>query len=447
MIRGFGVPSGAGVHISMDIFDTFDSIQSTVADIFNNLGMYCVQWANGALRVFRQLTWSAKDMLTFSTEDPTFKDFTNVVTRVSSVLTIIASSLLVLFFLTSLASDAWDNRHDVDIWSFAKDLIKLIVSVVVINNALLLTKLIFNSGAALAQLVAVSSDAAQDFGGSMKLNDLKTMYLINGVTGIRGVFILIAYVLGAVVITVCGVLITVEIYQRILKIYILIPCSTLAFSTFVIGHNKSGGEVFTGYVKSICQVSLEALVIMLSICFTYTLCSNSKIMEALFPADVADCTRVSASCADDYIALSAFIFDYNVKYDETTGSNGFKSYIKARSGDAMFTTDNEIVKFDLKNVNSDLLTKLDGMEQAPAVLMYNLDTSAEQQPIKTSMISNAVKSFESGTVLNTYYFYLYPEVSVKDALMLLVQIIFPCMLCVGAVKAAGQYSGMIVGKG
>lgn len=446
MIETFSPLGGCGVHLNMDIYDTVSSIQTTVSDIFNNLGMYCVQWANGALRVFRQLTWSAKDMLTFSTEDSTFSEFSMVVNRVSSVLTTIASSLLVLFFLSSIASDAWDTRHDLDIWSFTKDLVKLIVSVVIINNALLLTKQIFNSGAALAQLVSFSGGTAQDLGMSMKLNDTKTMYLVNGVTGIRGVFILIAYVLGAIVITVCGVIITIEIYQRILKIYVLIPGSTLAFSTFVIGNGKSGGEVFSGYIKSICQVALEGFVIMLAICFTYSLCSNSKVMEKLFPADVTDYTTVSASCADDYVALSSFLFDYNIKYDERTGSNGFKSYLKNKGDGDLFATGNNIVKFNYGNVNRDLLDKLDGMEQAPAVLMYSQSMTSEQQPIKAAMISNAVKNFDSGTSLRTYYYYLYPEVSVKDALMLLVQIIFPCMLCVGGTKAAEKYSGMMVGK-
>ena len=124
------------------VLDTVDTVTSTISDVLSNLGRYCVEWVDGALSVFRKLTWSAKDLLTFKTTDSTFSSFNTVINNVSGVLTIIASSLLVLFFLTSLASDAWDSRHDMDVWGLVKDIAKLIISVVVVNNALYFTKLI-----------------------------------------------------------------------------------------------------------------------------------------------------------------------------------------------------------------------------------------------------------------------------------------------------------------
>ena len=32
-------------------------------------------------------------------------------------------------------------------------------------------------------------------------------------------------------------------------------------------------------------------------------------------------------------------------------------------------------------------------------------------------------------------------------MLLLVQVLFPCMMCIGTVKAAGTYTAMAVGKG
>ena len=125
--------------------------------------------------------------------------------------------------------------------------------------------------------------------------------------------------LASIVIVMCGVMITMEIYQRIFKIYILIPFSTLSYSTFVMG-NRSGGEVFSGYLKSIIQVALEAMVIMLAISFTYRLCNNSAVMQKLFPAKFNDYAVVAATSYDDYIVLNEFVSNYSISYDEDAGS-------------------------------------------------------------------------------------------------------------------------------
>ena len=444
------------------VLDTVDTVTSIISDVLSNLGRYCVEWVDGALSVFRKLTWSAKDLLTFKTTDSTFSSFNTVINNVSGVLTIIASSLLVLFFLTSLASDAWDSRHDMDVWGLVKDIAKLIISVVVVNNALYLTRLIFNAGAGLASVVAALG-VGGDGSDTVKLSSVAARYLTYGVSGIRGVFLLVVYVLGSIVIVMCGVMITMEIYQRIFKIYILIPFSTLSYSTFVMG-NRSGGEVFSGYLKSIIQVALEAMVIMLAISFTYRLCNNSAVMQKLFPAKFADYAVVSASNYDDYVVLNEFM-SYDIKYDESTGSNGFIDYmtqyynnaqrlsegLRENGSSTMFGSMWRKVlgaDFNISNVNGDLFASLDKLKVAPAVILYNTDTNSVQQTVQAAtLFANQVKNGTPGETFRTYYFYMYPGASIKDALMLLVQVLFPCMLCVGAVKAAGTYSGMAVGKG
>lgn len=444
------------------VLDTVDTVTSTISDVLSNLGRYCVEWVDGALSVFRKLTWSAKDLLTFKTTDSTFSSFNTVINNVSGVLTIIASSLLVLFFLTSLASDAWDSRHDMDVWGLVKDIAKLIISVVVVNNALYLTRLIFNAGSGLASVVAALG-VGGDGSDTVKLSSVAARYLTYGVSGIRGVFLLVVYVLGSIVIVMCGVMITMEIYQRIFKIYILIPFSTLSYSTFVMG-NRSGGEVFSGYLKSIIQVALEAMVIMLAISFTYRLCNNSAVMQKLFPAKFADYAVVSASNYDDYVVLNEFM-SYDIKYDESTGSNGFIDYMTQYYNNAQRLSEGlrengsstmlgsrwrKVLgaDFNISNVNGDLFASLDKLKVAPAVILYNTDTNSVQQTVQAAtLFANQVKNGTPGETFRTYYFYMYPGASIKDALMLLVQVLFPCMLCVGAVKAAGTYSGMAVGKG
>lgn len=459
MVEILAKAAEAATESKTPVLDTVDTVTSTISDVLSNLGRYCVEWVDGGLSVFRKLTWSAKDLLTFKTTDSTFSSFNTVINNVSGVLTIIASSLLVLFFLTSLASDAWDSRHDMDVWGLVKDIAKLIISVVVVNNALNFTKLIFNAGAGLASVVAALG-VGGDGSDTVKLSSVAARYLTYGVSSIRGVFLLVVYVLGSIVIVMCGVMITMEIYQRIFKIYILIPFSTLSYSTFVMG-NRSGGEVFSGYLKSIIQVALEAMVIMLAISFTYRLCNNSSVMQKLFPAKFNDYAVVAATSYDDYIVLNEFVSNYSISYDEDADSNGFRNYMQHYYDNAKRLAEKKSERhgsdsfgkllgscFELSNVNGNLLSSLDSMKTKPAVILYNTDTNSVQQSVQAAtLFANQVKNGTPGETFRTYYFYMYPEASIKDALMLLVQVLFPCMLCVGAVKAAGTYSGMAVGKG
>ena len=108
-----------------DITDTIGDTIDTVEEIFDNMGKYCVEWANGALKAYQNLTSSASEILQTDVDNSIFSDFWTVINRVSSVFCIIASTLIVLFFLTNLTSEAWETRHELDIWGFVKDIVKL----------------------------------------------------------------------------------------------------------------------------------------------------------------------------------------------------------------------------------------------------------------------------------------------------------------------------------
>lgn len=159
--------------------------------------------------------------------------------------------------------------------------------------------------------------------------------------------------------------------------------------------------------------------------------------------------------------LNEFVSNYSISYDEDAGSNGFRDYMQQYYDNAKRLAEKKSERhninsfgkmlgsyFELSNVNGNLLSSLDSMKTKPAVILYNTDTNSVQQSVQAAtLFANQVKNGTPGETFRTYYFYMYPEASIKDALMLLVQVLFPCMLCVGAVKAAGTYSGMAVGKG
>jgi hypothetical protein len=196
-------------------------------------------------------------------------------------------------------------------------------------------------------------------------------------------------------------------------------------------------------------VALEAMVIMLAISFTYRLCANSKAMEKLFPADTAGYTTVTVAKYEDYVALSLFLNNFTPDYDESSNSNGFRTYINniENSVDYVVTDDTVVLEFDAGKISDTLIAALDKMEYQPATIKTNFSKNATQIPATKTQLTNIIKNKNSSTAFKQCYMYLYPKVTVKSALMLLMQIVFPCMLCVGVVKAASTYSGLVVGKG
>jgi hypothetical protein len=67
--------------------------------------------------------------------------------------------------------------------------------------------------------------------------------------------------------------------------------------------------------------------------------------------------------------------------------------------------------------------------------------SAKNNVVMTAQRYEIRARLEKGS-LNVY---LCPAISWKDVLIICLSVIFPCILCCGAVKSAGQYASMIFG--
>lgn len=205
-----------------------------------------------------------------------FADFWSVINRVSAVLSVIASTVMVLLFLINMCTEAWDTRHDMELWTILKQLVKMVVAVAIVNNALTIVTAIFSMGARVARIVTLtnSSDVVSLSSGNSRL-------LNYGVSGMSGLLTFIVYIIATLIIIATGILITLEIYQRVFKMYILIPFSTISFTTFVMGDGNRGNEVFHGYLKTILSTAAEAVVIMMCVSFCYNLIESGQTMNEL----------------------------------------------------------------------------------------------------------------------------------------------------------------------
>lgn len=430
MIRNFaGVCVTGVVHNGFnDVWDALKTGVSTISDFFSNVGEWCGDVLNAALNVFSSLVYSSVNVLTADPESELFSDFWTVVNRVSSVLGVIASTLIVLLFVFNMATDAWDSRHELDLWGTMKMIVKMLVAVIIVNNAVKIVTAIFSMGARIAGLVVASGDEGL---GNAALSEEYYCYFKFCVSGFSGVIVFLVYLLGAVVIIVSAVTICMEIYQRIFKIYILIPFSTISFTTFVMGDGNRGNEVFHGYLKSILSTAAEAVIIMVCVVFTGTLVTHTDTMDNLFPAFAEMQTeQVAYYSEEDLMALVLYV-------------NHDASSLAILSGSDGISISDSVTNFINNSSPSDYATVVDGMGRVwrSGDLLATLARST-QTGISDSLSAIINASQDGGHLTAT----IYPIFSWKTMFMILLQLIFPCTLCAGAVKAVSNYSGMILGR-
>lgn len=396
--------------ILYNIIDDIGEIGYTIKHLFDDTGIWCVKIGNAAVGVFDKLTYSATDILTSDSDSAIFSDFWKVINPVSRVFCIIASTLMILFFIGSLVSEAWETRHEFDIWGFVKSLVKLIVCVVILNNSIPIVKGIFSAGARMARIVSLRSSGVGD---TLRISKASSNYIAFGVSGLSGLFVFFVYLIGSLVVITSAVMITLEIYQRVFKIYILIPFSCFSFSTFAMSKNGHGSEVFSGYLKSIIQTSLEAVVIILALSFCSSLIANDTTMNNLFSGyDATDYISITVNNPEEYQYAKNYYrnkqyADNNGKSMEEVKSNGISDAFKQSVSNAF--------SGDLTYYENEKIGEL------------NQDGD------------------RSITYPTTYS--IFPSVSWKDAFMILLQFVFPCILCAGVVKSADRYSGIVVGRG
>lgn len=408
------------VFVSNSLSDIKDAVTS-VTNFFSNIGATCVDILNGALSVFSKFVFRSIDVLTMDIDDVSFSDFWQVINNISGVLCIIASTLMVLLFLINMCTDTWDSRYDLDVFGIVKKCAKMLVSIVLVNNAVTIVTTIFKLGARVAKVITFGSDSDAAFYEAMKLSDTQATYIEYGVSGFKGFLMWIAFFICSIAIIASGIMITIEIYSRIFKMFILIPFSTISFTTFVMGDGNRGNEVFHGYLKSILSTAIEAVIIMVLLSFTSSLIAGGT-MEKLFPAMETEASESIQANGVEVVFLAA-----KISGDEETANS-----LLNKHGD---------------EISAKVKTLAGGKGRDKAISKYGCIVSEDgivlegtgdgMSYIYTALVDN---SDDVSTTIR-----LYPSFTWKGVFMIVLQILFPILLCTGAVKSVEKYSGMILG--
>lgn len=266
-----------------------------IKQFFNDMGGTCSELLSSALNLYKRMLLSAVELLskdyqgTVGTNTYThsvehygeFKDFWTVINNVSNIFAAIATTLITLLFLISLVNDSWDNRHELDFASFFKSFAKFFAAIVLVNNATKIVSTLFTLSSKVAALIC-STNNLEDLDVSLKVADEQLIRY--GVSGPKGLIISILFLMVFLVIIASGITVMLEVYQRMFKIFVLIPFSAISFSTFTMSDSHRGAEVFHGYAKSIISTAIESVIIMVFIAFSLTLI-NGDGLDSVFSSD------------------------------------------------------------------------------------------------------------------------------------------------------------------
>lgn len=420
----------------LHLFETFEKVGDaidTIASIFTDTGKWCAECINAGLKIFSQLISGGISILTKKVEDASFADFYEVAKTLSGIILRIAGPLIVVFFLYRLFDEVTDIRNQMDIWGLTKCIIKMNLAGVLVANAVTIVSAIFNVGALIAKLLYVSvTGNSIDFSQTLALSDTYVTALRTGVSGLKGFLILFLYLIGMIAIIVCGLIVVVEIYKRVMRLFMILPFGSFSFATYTLSDFK-GHEIFQGYLKGVIKTSIEAIVIMLAICFSYILLQSGHTTEALFPSkeDGRALTTDITIRNDDEYELAYFLL-YNPNYEFITEEVDMNNVSDA------FLADFE--------VNRDLSYILSENTDGSYSFGVSLGGESKHKEISGVEVSSS-KQFGKYERSITYpaTLTIYEEVDWYYALIILLRELFPCLLCSLTVKESDRITGIIVG--
>ena len=396
--------------------EAISEITDLIMQVIDNIGESSADVLDGGLNMFSNFVNYSIGLITKNIDDAMFDNFWQVIDNVTSVLGVVASTLLVILFLINLCTDTWENRHDIDLWDIVKMIMKMFVSVVLVNNALLIVKSIFNLGVKLSSIIFLGG---QDV--TLAVPTVTKNMLRYGICGFDGLLNFLICLLCSIAIIACGAIITMEILQRVFKIYVLVPFSSISFTTFVMGNGNRGNEIFRGYLKSVISTASEALVIMVCVSFTFSIAGDMKLMDSIMGNDASEMNRsikeITISGTEEFMSL-LFYLDGNYPTDSQNSmlcGGNYDTYRQkfretlGRATDLGEVTLQEIDYNDTEEYQDDFL---EGLKEA---------FSKEE------------------TV------WICPRLHWMDVLKICASFLLPCALCCAAVKKSEQIASMIFG--
>ncbi|MBR6223756.1 MAG: hypothetical protein IKQ71_09990 [Lachnospiraceae bacterium] len=199
-----------------------------------------------------------------------------VISGIEPIFVAVGSSLVVLFFVIGFCSESVDVKEEMRFEVILRMLIRLGLAEWFVANNVTIMKAVFTSVGNLVGLLSGNSTVELKIAADQA-------EIIKDLGFGESLIMLILTALLSIIIIICGFFLIYTVYFRFLKLLIIVPLGSIAYST--MGGNRMVAHTAVTYSKYFLSVVLEAVVMALAI----ILC-NALINSGLpsFTGDYAD---------------------------------------------------------------------------------------------------------------------------------------------------------------
>ena len=225
----------------MDVFKLGDQILALLEMVFGF-------WNNQVLLVFAMLGQSP---VNFKGGGPW-----GVIAGIEPAFVAVGSSLVVLFFVIGFCSESIDIREDMRFEVILRLLIRVGLAEWFVANNVTIMKAFFTSVGNLVNLLSAGSYT------ELVIDSTQADVIKNLGFGESLIMLILAALLSVIVI-ICGFFMIYTVYFIFLRLLIIVPMGSIAFST--MGGNKAVSNTVSSYCKYFLSVTFEAVTMALAI--------------------------------------------------------------------------------------------------------------------------------------------------------------------------------------
>lgn len=225
----------------MDIFKLGDKILALLEMVFGF-------WNNQVSLVFAMLGQSP---VSFKGGGPW-----QVVESIEPIFVGVGSSLVVLFFVIGFCSESVDVREEMRFEVILRMLIRLGIAEWLVANNVTIMKAFFTTIGNLVNALSVWQYT------TVSINSAQAD-IIKGLGFGESLIMLILAALLSVIVIICGFFMIYTVYFRFLKLMVIVPIGSIAFST--LAGNRNVAHTASSYAKHFLSVVFEAVTMALAI--------------------------------------------------------------------------------------------------------------------------------------------------------------------------------------
>lgn len=225
----------------MDIFKLGDKILALLEIVFGF-------WNNQITLVFALLGQSP---VNFKGGDPWA-----VIEGLEPVFVAVGSSLVVLFFVIGFCSESVDVKEEMRFEVILRMLIRIGLAEWFVANNVTIMKSFFTSIGNLVNLISAGKN-------NELVIDSAQADIIKDLGFGESLIMLILAALLSIIIIICGFFIIYTVYFRFLRLLVIVPIGSIAFST--MGGNRTVSHTAVSYCKYFLSVVFEAVTMALAI--------------------------------------------------------------------------------------------------------------------------------------------------------------------------------------